>query len=67
MVREDSMGWTATPLTRNCNNDDSNSDNENINKLHSFDRRTGMVVLEVCNKPKKQDKKQNDCRTELSV
>lgn len=53
-----------TVLTGNCDDDNSDSDNENINKLISLDSRRVIVVLQRSAKSKQQGEEQDDCGTE---
>lgn len=51
-------------LTGNCDDDNSDGDNENINKLLSLDSRRVIVFLQRSAKSKQQGEEQDDCGTE---
>lgn len=52
-----------TVLTRNCDDDNSDGDNENINKFLSLGSRRVIVVLQRSAKSKQQGEEQDDCGT----
>ena len=48
------------PLTRNCNDNHSNSDNENVNKLLSLFSRTSRVPVEGGDESEEQSKEKDN-------
>ena len=54
----------VTVLTGNCDDDNSDGDNENINKFLSLGSRRVIVVLQRSAKSKQQGEEQDDCGTE---